>query len=131
MVKSRNIKKISLLLLLTVLLFSFYELKLDLNLNELGNTTALSDSNITHAVEVSHIVVSERLVSSSSQIALLRHEFAKKAGSGMLFNSVIPLSLISILFLILSVYLNLCINNLKQSHRVIVDYIHKKDGQKA
>lgn len=126
----RNKKIISFIALLSVILCSFLGIEYDRLSGNMTDNSISQESYASSFTDMGEVVDAQEISPSTNQFALIRQLSSRRNGAGVFF--VFGLSNLKLVVLYFSVlwYMNQHSNSASCSHRVIMCYIHNKDGKK-
>lgn len=127
----KNRKIFSILLVITVLFCTFFSIQCDAEFM-VNNNRSLHNEVFTSDVSDFNIIANvEELTISTSHEVLLRQTFSKKGIHELFGIGTIICCIASMLFFVCLLFYYIYSDNIRNSHRYIVNYIHSIDGQKA
>lgn len=128
---SNSRKCSSKIVILFLLLCFFWGLNNDNQIKITGSTNSSQTGYINEAVGLSEIIGSEEISVSTSQAVSFRQLSSKKSSNVFYEISLVVIITITFLFIAFLAFISICADNIVFSHIHILDYIHKKDGQKS
>lgn len=79
---------------------------------------------------ISEMINVEEISDSTSQAAFIRQLYSRTGNCRYIWANITGIILAPVVLIALLAFLNLCTDNVKKTHRFIMDFIHKKDGKK-
>lgn len=126
-------KYLSILILFTILSFSFGECVLNqsafLGIN--GTYPSGNQKYVADTLGQTEILDAEEITTVSFYTVIIRQLSSRKNNANFLNNLCVLAYYIPTIFLIFQIVLWLCLNISNNSHKYILRFIHSKDGKKA